>query len=83
MIVCKHYLEGYTVVEDDKTYYWMFADLFTGDAPEELPTNAVGILNFPQHHNLEDVRFAAGSTLYAVNSKTKYMANDLGEFTQQ
>lgn len=78
MIVCKNYQDGYTSVENETTLYWVFAELYTGATPSTLPTNAVGIENFPQNYVLENVRFAAGSTLFCADSGVVYITNDEG-----
>ena len=83
MIVCKDYSTFYTTVESDTVLYHVFCSLYTGDTPDTLPTDAVDIVNFPQNFPPSDVRFGAGSTLYCVNDKKIYMANDEGEFIAQ
>ena len=83
MIVCKDYSTFYTTVESDTTIYHVFCSLYSADVPSPLPTNAVGIENFPQNFPLTDVRFGAGSTLYCVNTGAIYVADDTGEFVEQ
>ena len=83
MIICKNYQDGYTSVESDVTLYWVFAELYTGAVPATLPQNAVGIENFPQNLPLENVRFAAGSTLFCADTGAVYLTNDSGEWKLQ
>ena len=83
MIICKDYKNGYTNIENGKKVYYVFAELYTGAVPDTMPTNAVGIENFPQNFPLEDVKFAAGSTLYCANTTDVYLTDDNCEWKVQ
>lgn len=83
MVVCKNYQDGYTTDDNGTTLYWVFVELYTGAVPATLPQNAVDIENFPQNYPLEDVRFAAGSTLFCADEGTVYLTNDSGVWKVQ
>lgn len=84
MIVCKDFQNNfYTKTENDETVYVVFCGLYTGSVPSPLPTNAVGIENFPQNFDPTKVQFGAGSTLFCADTGAIYIADDEGEWQLQ
>ena len=83
MIICKNYQPGYTAVENNETVFYVFAELYTGAVPSPLPQNAGDIENFPQNYPPQNVRFAAGSTLFCADTGAVYLTNDSGVWKAQ
>ena len=83
MVVCKNYKYGYTKEENNEIFTYIFVELYTGTTPSTLPTNAVGIENFPQNYTADNVKFAAGSTLYCATSGDIFITDENGVWKAQ
>lgn len=58
----------------------VWVELYCDNDPNTLPTNGVGIDNFPKSYDPDKAIFAPGSVLIVINSGDIYMANLDGEF---
>lgn len=61
----------------------VWVELYADTVPSPLPTNAVGIDNFPKNYEPSKVIFAPGSALIVVNTGAVYLANNQGVFKAQ
>ena len=82
-MVCLNYDFKRTIVENDETYYIVYAQLFSTDDPDELQLDATDIVNFPQIWPADKVRFQAGSFIYVVSTGTIYIADETFTFVAQ
>ena len=80
---CREYKFDIKKEENNTIKYLVWVELYCDDAPDTLPTSAVGIENFPKNFDPTKVQFSPGSILYCVNSGDIYMADSTGTFIQQ
>jgi hypothetical protein len=82
-MVCINYKFGYNKEVQQVQKSIVYVELYCTDTPNPLPTNAVGVEGFPDNFDRANVVFEAGSTLYVVNTKKVYIADETGTFVVQ
>lgn len=68
-MVCVSQERTYSAVDERRVV--LVADV----TPDTLPTTGAGVSNLP-----DDVTFAPGSVLMALDTSSRYIANESGEF---
>lgn len=82
-MVCTNYQYKRKIVDNDQTYYVVYAELYSTDTPSSLTIDATGIDNFPQIWPKDKVKFQVGSYIYVVSTGSLYMSNEDFTFVLQ